>query len=123
MNLTITKERKKKLDFTVPHSQTRQVLVQRKPEGWEKMSESQIEKALIRNQLELGNRKVYVQQNSSYYMRMLNLEEEIGDTIDIIDVPERCIPVTINISIPFSFEIFNINYFRNNIIWTSFNLV
>lgn len=88
LNLTITRERKKKFDFTVPHSQTRQVLVQRKPEGWEKMTESQIDRSLIRNQLDLENKKVYVQQNSAYYNRMLNLEEEIGDTIDIIDVPE-----------------------------------
>jgi membrane-bound lytic murein transglycosylase F len=88
LNLTITRERKKKFDFTVPHSQTRQVLVQRKPEGWEKMTKSQIERSLIRNQLDLENKKVYVQQNSAYYNRMLNLEEEIGDTIDIIDVPE-----------------------------------
>ncbi len=88
LNLTITRERKKKFDFTVPHSQTRQVLVQRKPEGWKKMTESQIEKELIRNQLELGSKKVYVQKNSAFYKRMLNLEEEIGDSINILDVPE-----------------------------------
>jgi membrane-bound lytic murein transglycosylase F len=88
LNLTITGERKKQFAFTIPHSQTRQVLVQRKPEGWEKMSKSQIEAALIRNQLDLGGKKVYVQQNSSYYVRMMNLAEEIGDTIDIVDVPE-----------------------------------
>ncbi len=89
LNLTVTKERKKKFDFTIPHSQTRQVLVQRKPEGWEHMSESEIERNLIRNQLELENKKVYVQQNSAFYVRMLNLAEEIGDTIDIIDVPDE----------------------------------
>ncbi len=89
LNLTITKERIKKFDFTIPHSQTRQVLVQRKPDGWKKMTESRIERELIRNQLELGGKKVYVQQNSSYYERMQNLAEEIGDTIEIIDVPEE----------------------------------
>lgn len=88
LNLTVTKERKKQFDFTLPHSQTRQVLVQRKPEGWERMSQRQIENKLIRNQLELENKKVFVQQNSAYYKRMLNLEEEIGDTIEILDVPE-----------------------------------
>jgi membrane-bound lytic murein transglycosylase F len=88
LNLTITGERKKQFAFTIPHSQTRQVLIQRKPEGWEKMSESQIEATLIRNQLDLGGKKVYVQQNSSYYVRMMNLAEEIGDTINIVDVPE-----------------------------------
>jgi len=89
MNLTVTRERRKKFDFTVPHSQTRQVLVQRKPDGWEKMTRNQIERNLIRNQLQLGDKKVYVQQNSAYYVRMLNLEEEIGENINIIDVPEE----------------------------------
>lgn len=88
LNLTITSERKKQFDFTVPHSQTRQVLIQRKPKGWESMSEQQIEGELIRNQLDLGGKRVYVQQNSAYYSRMLSLAEEIGDTIEIIDVPE-----------------------------------
>ncbi|MFC2080960.1 transporter substrate-binding domain-containing protein, partial [Bacteroidota bacterium] len=89
LNLTITKERKKIFDFTIPHSQSRQVLVQRKPEGWKKMTESQIERKLIRNQLDLGGKEVYVQQNSAYYVRMQNLAEEIGDSIIIIDVPEE----------------------------------
>jgi len=89
MNLTVTRERRKKFDFTVPHSQTRQVLVQRKPDGWEKMNKNQVEWSLIRNQIQLGEKKVYVQQNSAYYIRMLNLEEEIGENINIIDVPEE----------------------------------
>jgi len=89
MNLTVTRERRKQFDFTVPHSQTRQVLVQRKPDGWENMTRNQIEWSLIRNQLQLGEKKVYVQQNSAYYVRMLNLEEEIGENINIIDVPEE----------------------------------
>ena len=88
LNLTVTRERKKKFDFTVPHSQTRQVLVQRKPDGWEKMTDTRIEREVIRNQLELAGKKVYVQQNSAYFVRMQNLADEIGDTIDIIDVPE-----------------------------------
>lgn len=88
LNLTVTRERKQKFNFTIPHSQTRQVLVQRKPEGWQRMTGSQIERELIRNQLDLAGKRVYVQQNSSYYVRMLNLAEEIGDTINIIDVPE-----------------------------------
>jgi len=62
VNLTITKDRRKRFDFTEPHSQTRQVLVQRKPDGWEKMRSSELESQLIRNQLELGNKKVFVQQ-------------------------------------------------------------
>jgi membrane-bound lytic murein transglycosylase F len=87
-NLTVTGHRRKQVNFIIPHGQTRQVLIQRKPEDWEKMSPARLDKALIRNQLDLARKKVYVQHNSAYYRRMLNLAEEIGDTIDIVDVPE-----------------------------------
>ncbi len=88
LNLTVTKERRKKLNFTIPHSQTRQVLVQRKPEGWEKMTAGKIDSHLIRNQLDLAGKTVYVQQNSSYQQRLQNLSDEIGDTIHIVPRPE-----------------------------------
>ncbi len=89
VNLTITKERKEFLSFTEPHSQTRQVLVQRKPEGWRKMTARELESELIRNQLDLGGKTVYVQQASAYYERMKNLSDEIGDSITIVPVPEE----------------------------------
>ena len=89
LNLTVTGQRRSQVNFIIPHGQTRQVLIQRKPENWEKMSPSQIDRALIRNQLDLARKKVYVQHNSAYYRRMLNLAEEIGDTIEIVDVPEE----------------------------------
>ncbi len=89
LNLTVTGQRRSQVNFIIPHGQTRQVLIQRKPENWDKMSPSQIDRALIRNQLDLARKKVYVQHNSAYYRRMLNLAEEIGDTIEIVDVPEE----------------------------------
>jgi membrane-bound lytic murein transglycosylase F len=89
INLTITKDRRKRFDFTEPHSQTRQVLVQRKPEGWEKLRSSELERQLIRNQLELAEKTIYVQQNTSYSARLKNLSDEIGDTIHIIEVAEE----------------------------------
>ncbi len=88
LNLTVTGRRRSQVNFITPHGQTRQVLVQRKPEGWENMTSSQLDRALIRNQLHLAGKRVYVQQNSAYYRRMLNLAEEIGDTIEVVDVPE-----------------------------------
>jgi membrane-bound lytic murein transglycosylase F len=57
VNLTVTKERKEKMDFTIPHLQTRQVLVQRKPANWKQLSASAIEDSLIRNQLDLLRKK------------------------------------------------------------------
>jgi membrane-bound lytic murein transglycosylase F len=88
MNLAITGHRRSQVNFIIPHGQTRQVLVQRKPTNWKKLSPSQLERALIRNQLDLAGKRVYVQHNSAYYRRMLHLAEEIGDTIEILDVPE-----------------------------------
>jgi membrane-bound lytic murein transglycosylase F len=87
MNLTITSERKKIIDFTEPHGQTRQVLVQRKPDNWKSMGQVELGKQLIRNQLELAGKTIYIQNGSSFYERLMNLSDEIGDTIYIQEVP------------------------------------
>lgn len=86
VNLAVTKERRKKMDFTVPHTQTHQVLVQRKPTNWENLSTKALEDSLIRSQLDLAHKSIYVQRNSSYARRLFNLSDEIGDTINIIEV-------------------------------------
>jgi len=86
MNLTVTSERKKKVDFTVPLLQTRQVLVQRKPQRWEDMNHKQLESSLIRNQLDLTNKTVFVQSGSVYALRLSSLSNEIGGGIEIREV-------------------------------------
>lgn len=86
VNLAVTKERKAIMDFTVPHTQTHQVLVQRKPSDWKNLSMKAIEDSLVRNQLDLANKSIYVQRNSSYAKRLYNLSDEIGDSINIIEV-------------------------------------
>lgn len=88
LNLTVTKERSKRIKFTEPHSQTTQVLVQRKPEDWKMYHPENLEKKLLRNQLELSGKTIYVRKNSSFSERLYNLAEEIGDSIDIIEVAE-----------------------------------
>lgn len=98
INLTITNERKKLVEFTVPHSQTRQVLVQRKPENWRKMSRSQMEDHLLRNQLDLAGKTIYVQENSAYAERMKNLSEEIGDSINYKEVPDQAEDLIIKVA-------------------------
>lgn len=77
-NLTITRQRNTLVDFTVPLEQTVQVLVQRKKENSE-------DSVYINSTLELGGKKVHVQKNTSYYRRMVNLSEEIGENIEIIE--------------------------------------
>lgn len=88
VNLTVTKERKEFLDFTMPHTQTRQVLVQRRPENWRKLSENVMSDSILSSQLELAGKTIYVQNGSTYAKRLANLSDEIGDTINIIQVQE-----------------------------------
>ncbi|MBN2275671.1 MAG: transporter substrate-binding domain-containing protein [Bacteroidales bacterium] len=88
-NIIITRKRKEKVDFTMPYAQSRQVLVQRKPDNWRSMSKKQLEDALIRNPLDLAGKTVYVQRNSAHVTRLRHLAEEIGDTISIVEVDEN----------------------------------
>jgi membrane-bound lytic murein transglycosylase F len=88
VNLTVTKERSKRILFSQSIHETRQVLVQRKPDHWRKMSRRQVESKLLRNQLDLGEKIVYVQENSAYAKRLNHLSEEIGDSIQVIEMPE-----------------------------------
>ena len=83
-NLTITKERKKRIAFTHYHNLQRQVLIQRKPENWRKMKLHEIEAKLIRNPVDLIGKEVVVRPHSAYYDRMVNLSDEIGGDIIII---------------------------------------
>jgi membrane-bound lytic murein transglycosylase F len=85
INLAITKERSKIIDYTYPHSQTHQVLVQRKPENWRSLRKKDLENQLIRNQLDLAGKVIYVQKGTSYAQRIKNLSDEIGDSIIIIE--------------------------------------
>lgn len=84
-SLTVTKDRKRIVSFTDNHYTTRQVLVQRKPDNWTKMTSDQINKALIRNQVDLVGEEIHVRKSSSYVDRLHNLSQEIGGDIVIIE--------------------------------------
>ena len=84
-NLTVTNSRRHLFEFTVPHSRTRQVLVQRKPERWYSMQSSAVDQHLIRDQLDLSGKTVHVQKGSTFATRLTHLMEEIGDTIYIVE--------------------------------------
>lgn len=88
LNLTITQERSEFLKFTYPHTSSRQVLVQRKPDKYQFMHPANLEKKMLRNQLDLAGKTVFVQKNSSYASRLHNLAEEIGDSIKIMEVED-----------------------------------
>lgn len=76
MNLAITQDRQERFNFTLPHSQSKQVLIQRKASKNDTVP-------IIRNQLELGNKLIHVQQASAYVERLENLSKEIGRSIEI----------------------------------------
>lgn len=82
-NYTVTRERTKEIEFSIPFIQSHQVLIQKKPEGWEKMKQEDIDKKLIKDPSDLAGKKVDVWLNSSYYQRLMHLQEEIGDSIHI----------------------------------------
>ena len=81
--LAITSERKKIVAFTNPLYVTNQVLVQRKPDFWRKMTLDNIKKQLVQDPLDLIGDTVSVRKNSNYYERLVNLSKEIGGDINI----------------------------------------
>ena len=85
--LTVSSSRKKDIRFTDPIFETRQVLVQKKPHNWRSMTMDMLNKKLVRNQLDLAGKTIYVQKLSSHAERLKTLAEEIGDSITIIEVP------------------------------------
>lgn len=82
-NYTVTKERTKEINFSMPYMQTPQVLIQKKPSGWEKMTAKELNSQLVTEPVELAHKHVSIWENSSYYKRLIHLQEEIGDSIYI----------------------------------------
>jgi membrane-bound lytic murein transglycosylase F len=85
--ITITSDRKAEVNFTDYLYLTHQVLVQRKPENWRRMSWSAVEKELVHDAIELIGDTVSVRENSSYFRRLKNLSREIGGEIHIDTLP------------------------------------
>ncbi len=78
-NLTVTRARSLEVDFTEPLKHSRHVLVQRKPSG------ASSDSTYLGSTLDLAGKKIHVQQNSSYYRRLVYLSEEIGQPIEIVE--------------------------------------
>ena len=83
--LAITLQRKQLVNFTDRYTTVRQMLVQRKPEGWTGMNPYQLDKVLVRNQVDLLGKKVHVLNNSSYITSLKSLEKQIGGEILIVE--------------------------------------
>ena len=85
--LTITKERERYVNFSEYTSLTHQVLVQKKPDNWRKLSWHAIDHSLLHDAIELIDDTVSIRANTAYLTRIQNLSEEIGgdifiDTVD-----------------------------------------
>lgn len=78
-NLTVKDDRRALIDFSVPHLETHQVLIQRKPEN-----ESDTVTQVITEIEELKNKTVHVWKNSSYYTQIMLLNDKLNLNIDII---------------------------------------
>ena len=69
-------------------------------------SEPTIFNEVIRNQLDLAGKTIYVQENSSFVERLRNLSNEIGDSINIVEIPdyevEQLIDLVANGEIPYT---------------------
>jgi membrane-bound lytic murein transglycosylase F len=87
IGLTVTLSGKNDILFTEPIDETRQVLVQRKPRNWRTLTTEAVDKKLIRNQLGLAGKTIYVQSGSSHAERLRSLASELGDSINIVEVP------------------------------------
>ena len=87
IGLSVSADRKEMMSFTEPLMQSSQVLVQRKPDDWTGMTANEVTDKLVRNQLDLAHKTVYVQKGSSYAQRLYNMERESGIDIGIIEVP------------------------------------
>ena len=87
LGLTITNDRKEKVSFTDPYLITHQSLVQRKPYNWRKMTLDNIKKQLASDVVEIIGDTVSVRKESSYYSNLVELSEELGDTIYINILP------------------------------------
>lgn len=79
-NIPVTTDNKEAFLFTDPIVLNCQVLIQRKPTSRETDGST-----LIRNQLDLAGKTVYIPKDSPAKLRLRNLEREIGDTIYIVE--------------------------------------
>ena len=71
-----TIELKREFIFVYPHSDSRQVLVQR------------LSTQTLNDVTELYGKKVHIQPNTLYHKRLLTLNEELGDKFEIVEVAD-----------------------------------
>ena len=86
INLTITAERQKIMNFTSPIMETRQVLVQLSERQRRRNNPDYDGSMQIKSPLDMAGKTIHVVKNSAFAERLRNIESEIGDSIDIVEV-------------------------------------
>ena len=90
-NLTISKDRMKRVSFTKPLFRTKQILVQRLPDNFRKLTYEQARKGLVRDRLDLDGKTVTVRRNTSYEFTLKNLILETGTNVIIDYAPAETV--------------------------------
>ena len=86
INLTVTAERQKLMNFTSPIMETRQVLVQLSERQRRRNNPDYDGSMQIKSPLDMAGKTIHVVKNSAFAERLRNIESEIGDSIDIVEV-------------------------------------
>ncbi len=81
--LTITKERAQYVSFTNAFFNTQQVLIQKKTTHWRMLPPEVVEMKMLRNNVNLIRKEIYIIKGSSFKQRLENLSHEIGGEIFI----------------------------------------
>ena len=90
MDLPITLQYNRRLDYAVPFTQTRLVLVQQKrPAALKTVSTNEVDTKLITTPLSLAGKTLYIPDDPFLSTRVESLMQEIGDTIYVVRMNER----------------------------------
>lgn len=84
-NLTVTRERSDRVHFTPYLIRNQQVLVQRLPPNYHRMTRKEKANAIVGNALDLDGKVVHVHAESAFYQRLQNISQE--NAIDILIHP------------------------------------
>ncbi|NNC49132.1 MAG: transporter substrate-binding domain-containing protein [Flaviramulus sp.] len=87
--LTITSERKEEVTFTDHLYLTKQVLVQKKPDNWQRMNWRTLRNTIVNDPVDLLGDTISVRDMPSYKERVVNLSEELGGKIYLNILPNE----------------------------------
>ena len=76
----------RQVKLTTPIYETRQVLIQRKPESWRTMTADSLEDRMTRANPDLAGKTIYVQQGSAHLKGLRTLSKKIGKKLIVKEV-------------------------------------